>query len=122
MIPFAPREYQQANAERLRRSFVALKSTRDAWNTRGTPDHARSHLHLGAVILAACRQAEIQMVRYEKQLKARAVHPFEEPAKVKWQDYCEPETRAKVRRLTENPSDIYFDFTPYEAFFSPVTE
>lgn len=117
IVPFAPLAYRQENLERLRRCAAALVSSVQAWNTAGTPDHPRSHLRLGAVVLAAARQAEMAMAKYRKALTWGTVHPYETPAKSQWQHYCDQETRERVRRLTANPGDLYFDFAPYEAFF-----
>lgn len=119
-VPFAPNALRAENLERVRRCEEAIAATRAAWNTHapGTPSHPRSNTHLGAVILAAARQAEIGLTRYKRKLLRHEVHPYEEPAKTNWQHYCDADTREKVRRLYANPADVYFDFAPYAAFYS----
>lgn len=117
-VPFAPNALRAENLERVRRCETAIAAAREAWNTSGTPTHPRSDTHIGAVILAAARQAELALKRYKQRLLRHEAHPYEEPAKANWQHYCDAETRAKVRRLSVNPADVYFDFAPYAAFYA----
>ena len=119
-VPFAPAKYRAENFERIRRCTAAIATARETWNTSGTPTHPRSDIHLGAVILAAARQAELSLTRYKRKLTRHEVHPYDAPAKVNWQHYCDADTREKVRRLSTNPADVYFDFTPFLQYYVPT--
>lgn len=117
IVPFAPQSLIRDTNENIKRCRTALRSARTAWNTSGTPTKPRSDTHLGAVILAATYQAEREIKRYVKALRERTLHPYETPAKANWQHYCDADTRAKVRRLSANPADVYFDFAPYLPYY-----
>lgn len=105
LIPFAPKELRQEHKARLARLRTALHSVRVTWNTRGTKAQPASHLPAGALMLAAVRQAELAINHYV----ATDPHPFDNPLKVRWQDYCEPAMRARVRRSIVNPADVDLD-------------
>jgi hypothetical protein len=117
IVPFAPDSLRRDSFERIDRCRTALLAARSAWNTQGTPKHPKADTHLGAVILAATFQAERALRSYEAGLKSYMIHPYDTPAKANWQHYCEASTREKVRRLTANPGDMFFEFNPYRPYY-----
>jgi hypothetical protein len=61
-----------------------------------------------ALILCACRQAELAITAYRKALVTGEAHPYENPAKVNWQHYCTPAMRARVRAALKNEGETIF--------------
>lgn len=94
IVPFAPTKYRAENLERLRRCEVAIAAERAANDPMET---GRGDTPMKALLLCACRQAELAIVAYRNALHIGEAHPYETPTKVNWQHYCTPAIRARVR-------------------------
>lgn len=94
IVPFAPTQYRNENLERLRRCEAAIAAHRAHHDPMGIGKGATP---LDALMLCACRMAERAIAQYRKDLDAGTVHPYETPAKVNWQHYCNAALRARVR-------------------------
>ena len=94
IVPFAPTKYRNENLERLRRCEAAVALHRAQYDPL---EKGKGDTPLKALMLCACRQAELALRQYKLALNAGEAHPYETPAKVHWQHYCTPAMRARVR-------------------------
>jgi hypothetical protein len=105
IVPFAPTKYRNENLERLRRCEVSIAAERTAHDPM---EKGRGDTPMKALILCACRQAELAITAYRKALVTGEAHPYENPAKVNWQHYCTPAMRARVRAALKNEGETIF--------------
>ena len=112
IVPFAPLAYRHKNKQRVENCKTAIASLRRSWHV-----HARgANTWQGAVILTGCEQAMSQIIKYEGRLK-RGAHPYEDKAKVFWQNYCDTDVATLLRTLNRDPSFNAFDKKKYEFFY-----
>lgn len=112
IVPFAPAKFRSDNLDRLARCEASIASHREIYDTTGI---GRGTTPLAALMLCACRQAEIAIKRYKKGLADGELHPYEDPAKPNWQQYCTPEMRQRVRKaLNDEPIDMEGLLTFYQ--------
>lgn len=117
VIPFATETFRADNLERIDRAEAAIAAHRAQYDPEET---GRGDTPLKALLLCACRQAEIAIKRYREDLDEGRAHPYETPAKVNWQHYCTAEMRKRVRdALNGEPVSMeglltfYQEPTPY---------
>lgn len=118
IIPFAPTAYRQDNSERIKRMRAAIAAERADIDPMET---GKAETPVGALILAACRQAERAIDKYEDDLKDGTVHPYETPAKVNWRHYCTQAMRDRVKdALAGKPVSLDGLLTFYREPGTPV--
>lgn len=97
LVPYAPELLRKDNQTRIDKCLAAIAAERKRICPDDPTSTARSPQPIGALILAACRQAEREIKKYTEDLAEGRAHPYENPAKVNWQHYCTPAMRQRVR-------------------------
>lgn len=105
-----PRPFMGDNIKRNAKDMLARHRTMIKYNRERMADGATTHptstTYYGAVHLAALRQFELALERWETSFTLNQMIALTDPLPVNWHAMLEPAMRERLRRAEKDPGDI----------------